>query len=350
MSDLLGPLLAGFPPALLFLLALVYFDSYKLVRLQRIMSAILLGGVAAVVSYVVNAVLLPRLSLDFSAYSRYVAPIVEELAKALVVAYFIRSQRTGFLVDASIIGFAVGAGFALIENAYYLQSVANPRVIVWMIRGFGTAVMHGGTTTIFAITSQLLAERKSPKKIVIFVPGLCAAVLIHSAFNHLFVSPVFSTLVILLVFPPLIFAVFGKSEASLQSWLEVGFDADTELLELIYSGRLSESKVGKYLQSLRERFNGELVADLLCYLRIHVELSLRAKGILMMREGGFDVEPDEETRASFAELRYLEGSIGMVGKLAMSPFLHISGRELWQLYMLQDGIRSTRAEFGRHSP
>jgi hypothetical protein len=42
--------------------------------------------------------------------------------------------------------------------------------------------------------------------------------------------------------------------------------------------------------------------------------------------------------------------MGMVGKLAMSPFLHISGRELWQLYMLQDGIRSTRAEIGRHSP
>ncbi len=347
MFDLLGPLLAGFPPVLLFLLALIYLDSYKLVRLQRIMSAILLGGLAATASYAMNAATLPRLALDFAAYSRYVAPIVEESAKALVVVYFIRSQRTGFLVDASIIGFAVGAGFALVENAYYLQSAANPRLIVWVIRGFGTAVMHGGTTTIFAITSQLLAERTSPKKLSIFVPGLCAAILIHSAFNHLFISPMLSTFVILLVFPPLIFVVFGKSEASLQSWLEVGFDADTELLELIYSGRLSESKVGKYLQSLRERFSGEVVVDLLCYLRIHVELSLRAKGILMMREGGFDVAPDEETRAKFAELRYLEGSIGMVGRLAMSPFLHISGRELWQLYMLQDGIQSARAEVGR---
>jgi RsiW-degrading membrane proteinase PrsW (M82 family) len=336
MFGLLAPLLAGFPPVLLFLLALISLDSYKLVRLQRIISAILLGAVAAAASYAVNAVMLPRLALDFAAYARYVAPIVEETAKALVVIYFIRSGRTGFLVDASIIGFAVGTGFALIENVYYLQSAADPRVIVWVIRGFGTAVMHGGTTTIFAITSQLLAERKSPKQLNIFVPGLCAAVLIHSVFNHLFISPVFSTLVILLVLPPLIFLVFGKSEASLQSWLEVGFDADTELLELIYSGRLSESKVGKYLQSLRERFSGEVVADLLCYLRIHVELSLRAKGILMMREGGFDVQPDEETRARLAELRYLEGSIGVVGKLAMSPFLHLSGKELWQLYMLQD--------------
>ena len=85
-------------------------------------------------------------------------------------------------------------------------------------------------------------------------------------------------LVTLLVFPLLIFVVFEKSEQSLQNWLEVGFDADTELLELMNSGKLSESKVGKYLQSLREKFSGEVVMDLLCYLRIHLELSLRAKG------------------------------------------------------------------------
>jgi RsiW-degrading membrane proteinase PrsW (M82 family) len=334
MFGLLIHLLVGLSPVLLFLVALMYLDTYKLVRLRWILSAILLGGAAAVVSYATNAVLLPQLALNFAAYSRYVSPLVEESAKALLVIYFIRSQRTGFLVDASILGFAVGTGFALVENVYYLKSMPDAHLGVWLIRGFGTAVMHGGTTTIFGISSQLLAERKSPKQIQIFIPGLLAAIVLHSLFNHLFFTPVFSTLAILLVFPPLIFVAFSKSEASLQAWLEVGFDADTELLELINSGRLSESKVGKFLQSLRERFSGEVVADLLCYLRIRVELSLRAKGILMMREGGFDVRPDDETRAMFAELRYLEGSIGIVGKLAISPFLHFSGRELWQLYML----------------
>jgi hypothetical protein len=74
--------------------------------------------------------------------------------------------------------------------------------------------------------------------------------------------------------------------------------------------------------------------DLLCYLRIHLELSLRAKGILMMREAGFDAQPDDETRALFQELRYLEGSIGTTGKLVLLPFLHVSGKELWQLYVI----------------
>ena len=41
--------------------------------------------------------------------------------------------------------------------------------------------------------------------------------------------------------------------------------------------------------TLKAKFRGPVVADLLCYLRLYTELALRAKGILMMRESGFDV-------------------------------------------------------------
>ena len=334
MTELIPRLIAGFLPVLIFLGVLIYLDSYKLVRVRWVVFAILIGGAAATASYAANGLLLSHLAMDFTTYSRYVSPVVEESAKALVVIWLIRSQRIGFLVDASIFGFAVGTGFALLENAYYLRSIPDAHLVVWVIRGLGTAVMHGGTTAIFAMASQLLAEFRSPKLVSIFLPGLLAAAVLHSLFNHLFFSPVFSTLATLVAFPLLIFVVFEKSEESLRKWLEVGFDADTELLELMNSGKLSESKVGKYLQSLREKFSGEVVLDLLCYLRIHLELSMRAKGILMMREAGFDAEPDDETHALFHELRYLEGTIGKTGKLALMPFLHVNGKELWQLYMI----------------
>jgi hypothetical protein len=77
-----------------------------------------------------------------------------------------------------------------------------------------------------------------------------------------------------------------------------------------------------------------VVADLLCYLRLHTELALRAKGILMMRESGFEVPVDEATKEKFAELRYLEGNIGRTALMAIQPMLHMSHKDLWQLYML----------------
>ena len=54
----------------------------------------------------------------------------------------------------------------------------------------------------------------------------------------------------------------------------------------------------------------------------------------MMRENGFETPVDEETRAKFAEMRYLKDSIGKTGLLAIHPMLHMSHKDLWQLYML----------------
>ena len=80
--------------------------------------------------------------------------------------------------------------------------------------------------------------------------------------------------------------------------------------------------------------SGEVVADLLCYLRLHVELAMRAKGIMMMRENGFETEVDEDTQAKLVEMKFLEKSIGKTGKLALKPFLQLSRKDLWQIYML----------------
>ena len=217
------------------------------------------------------------------------------------------------------------------ETGYFLP---DAHIAVWIVRGFGTAIMHGGATAIFAITAMALVERSEKSGIKEFLPGFIVAVLLHSTYNHFFLLPIFQALGIVVVLPGLLFLVFQQSEKAVENWLDVGFDADTELLELISSGALSNSPVGQYLHELKDRFRGEVVADLICYLRLHTELALRAKGVLMMRESGFKVEIGEETQAKFTEMRYLEKSIGKTGQLAMKPFLHLSRKNLWQQYVL----------------
>ena len=141
----------------------------------------------------------------------------------------------------------------------------------------------------------------------------------------------------LIVIPPLAYLVFERSDRAVGDWLGQGFDADARTLESINSGSFSDSPTGRYLHTLKERFHGPIVADLLCYLRLYTELALRAKGVLMMRENGFEVSPDAETMAKFTELRYLEGSIGKTGLLALHPLLHMSHKDLWQLNLLETG-------------
>jgi RsiW-degrading membrane proteinase PrsW (M82 family) len=319
---------------LVFLAALVYLDSFKLVSLRSVLVAMVVGAAAAGSSYFLNGALLDLLRVEFVTYSRYASPWLEETLKGAILVYLVRTRRIGMLVDAAIFGFAIGSGFALVENLYYLASRPDAHIVVEVIRGFGTAIMHGGATAIFAIVAVALAEKRTDAALGVFLPGLLAAVALHSAFNHLLATPVLATLGILLALPPLMYFVFQRSEKSLRDWLDADLDSDIELLELIDSDDFSQSHVGKYLNSLREKFRGEVVADMLCYMRLHVELALRAKGVLLMRESGLEAPVDEETREKLVELQYLERSIGRTGQLAMRPVLQMTSKDLWQIYVL----------------
>ncbi len=321
-------------PALAFLLALVFLDSYKLVRMRALLAAILGGILAAVAGYFANSGLLPLFRNDFALYSRYVSPLVEEALKAAVVLAFFRARRIGFLVDAAIIGFAAGAGFSLAENIFYLNAAPAAGLAVWIVRGFGTALMHGGTTAAFAVAAKAASDRRAEPSRASALPGLGLAFLVHSAFNHFLLPPLASIAVILVVLPLVMVNVFLISERGTRKWLDVGFDSDVELLGVIDAGRASTSKVGQYLLALKDRFPGEVVADMLCLIRLHLELSISAKGLLLMREAGLPARAEPAVREKFAELAYLEKSVGRTGLRAVAPLLHRSRRDLWELHML----------------
>lgn len=324
----------GLLPVILFLVYLLYMDSYKLVSLPRVLVVIAAGAGIAVLSMYLNGWLIGVLGLDFTQYSRYVSPLVEESLKALVIVYLFRSNRIGFLVDSAIMGFAVGAGFALFENYHYLQLYSSANFAVWIVRGFGTALMHGGAVAMFAIISQALTERQMKINPVYYLPGLLTAAALHSVFNHFLVAPVLQTIGTVLLLPPLLAMVFERSAAALHNWLELDFDADARLITMITSGEFPESKIGRYLSDLRDKFEGPVLADMLCYLRIYTELAIRAKAALMARENGLELPVGERTRANLEELKYLEKSIGKTGRLAMKPFLLLERKDLWQMNVL----------------
>ena len=279
--DILARAPVGLLPVVIFLGVLVYMDSYKLVRLHTVLWVIALGGAMAVASYFVNGFLIGRSGLDFLPYSRYIAPLAEETLKGLVMVYLFRSSRIGFLVDAAIFGFAVGAGFAVVENFYYLYSGTGTNMGVWIVRGFGTAIMHGGVTALFGVLAQTLTERSMKLHLMYYLPGLLLASVLHSIFNHFPGSPILATMGTLMVLPAVFYLIFNRSAHAMHAWLEIDFDADTELLELINSSDFHDSKIGVYLNDLRTKFAGPVVVDLLCYLRIYTELAVRAKGVLL---------------------------------------------------------------------
>jgi RsiW-degrading membrane proteinase PrsW (M82 family) len=324
----------GILPVLLLLVGLRLIDSYKLVSPRAVAVSFGMGVVAAGLAFLANVGLL-RAGLDEALLRRFLAPVIEESLKAVWVVVLLRRARIGFLVDAGIHGFAIGTGFAVVENLYYASALGRSAMSFWLVRGLGTAVLHGGTTAILAILTQSLAERRGGGGALwAVVPGFAIAVVAHSLYNQLLWSPLLATAAILLAMPLLLFAVYERSERATRDWLGTGLDSDVERLELILSGEERHTPIGEYLESLRHRFDGPVLADMLCLLRIHLELSLRAKGMLIARAAGLDIPHDASVQANLDELRFLERSIGKTGRLALLPLLGTGQRELWQVYLL----------------
>ncbi|HET9978009.1 MAG TPA: PrsW family glutamic-type intramembrane protease [Burkholderiaceae bacterium] len=335
MSALAAPLAVAVLPVLGFLAALVLLDSYKLVKVHTVLAALAGGVLVAGAAYLLHDRLLGWTGLDLRVFSRWVAPLTEELLKGLVVVALVKSRRVGFLVDAAILGFAIGAGFAVVENAYFVHLASGASMTTWVVRGFGTALMHGGATAAQALLALTVLERRPGAALAAFLPGWLLAAALHSAYNHLGGSTQLATLATLVAVPLVLLAAFQIGERRTADWIGSGFDADVERLAMLDSGHFAESPAGQYLRTLRRTFDGPVVADALCYLRLYTELALRAKGALMLRENGLPVPPiDAETRSRLAELRWLQKSIGATGLRALRPLLPAGMKDLKQIELI----------------
>lgn len=327
-------LLISLLPVLLFLLFLIYLDSFKLVKKTDVFTSFFWGVFSASAAYYLNTSILSYSSLSINTYSQFIAPVIEESLKAVFIILMISKNKIGFIIDGAILGFSIGTGFAFMENLYYLHTLDTTNMAIWIVRGFGTAIMHGGTTAIIGIIAMRSADisKHDPKQIL---KGLGAAIVLHSIYNQFWLSPVASALLVFFTLPVILSMLFRHSESSLRSWLEIEFDSEVRILRMIKTGTFTGSKSGNYMASLQSRFSPEIIVDMLCYIRIYLELSLRAKSNLLLKEAGFPLNKDTELKEKLSELEYLKKNVGKTGLLAISPVLRMNRNDLWKLGQLQ---------------
>jgi RsiW-degrading membrane proteinase PrsW (M82 family) len=325
----------GLAPALLFMLVLQQLDSFKLVSLAELFESLVAGMVLAGVAYLANARAIGALHYNFTTYSRFIAPFPEEALKAAFVIVLIARNRIGFMIDAAILGFAVGAGFSLTENLYYLYLFPDANMGVWIVRGFGTAIMHGGATAVFGVMAQGLTERQVNVNPLLMLPGLAVAVFVHGLYNYFQDRPLVAAALMIVTLPMILLVVFAKSEHKIHTWLLTDYESHEHLLDDVRNGRFANTEAGRFISDMTQQFSPETVADLLAYIRLHTELVMQAEQISLAREQGKKPQKPAGAHEAFARLHALEKKIGPSAMMAIWPHLHFSRRELFELHELE---------------
>ena len=332
-------------PVLVMLAIFVWLDTFALMSFKEVSVLLLLGAVGALAAWPVSGRLLDTLPIGFSLYSRFIAPWIEEAIKAAIMILLFRMNRIGYKLDAVISGFAIGAGFSVVENIVYLTIFPDYGTGIWLVRGFGTAIMHGTTLAVLAAIAHEFAERETREaaadydfSLIWFVPGYGVAVALHTAFNQFPDRPMISMMGAILVAPIALIAILNFGTAEAQRWLAAECAEHKAQLEALGAGRWPDGAAGKKIAALAERLDPEAAKRIRRYWELKAWLVAEAEEV-MMEEAAGDVEFDPSAvRAAFAELEGLKGALGRSTFAAMQALLPFSRNDYWEISELRQRV------------
>ena len=154
-------------------------------RRSKLFLGFLLGGTAVcLISAALNSALLPVFHGERTYLTTNITPITEEICKSLPLLYYawVVSDDRNELLSLS---FAMGLGFALLENLVILTGSISSVSLSWaFMRGLGAALMHSTCTASVGVGLGYIRKRRK-----LFLCGtfslLMAAIIYHGTFNSL---------------------------------------------------------------------------------------------------------------------------------------------------------------------
>ena len=328
-------------PVLLMTGLFVWLDVFKLMSLGEIAALILLGMLVALAAYPISGRLIDTLPLGFSFYSRYVAPWIEEALKAVAVGALIAFNRIGYKVDAVISGFAIGAGFSVLENIFYLQRFADLPPQVWMVRGLGTALMHGTVCAITAAVAHELSEKATRRagsfafNPLWLVPGYVLASALHMGFNQFPDQPLVAMILAGVGTPLILLAIFHFGSKEAEGWLNDESATHRQMLDALTAGGWPPGRQGERIAALAASNDARHADAMRAYLVSAMELTVIAEEKLL----GKPVPPADRVASLFTSMDGARAQIGKARFRALEPMLPFSRNDRWELRELREDLR-----------
>ena len=178
---------------------------------------VLIGIFVSVFASEVNSLLVELLAMDVYSMTVVVTPVTEEILKMLPILYYavVISDKKEKLFTASM---AIGIGFAVLENAYYLLNYPNLSMLSAIIRAFGAGLMHGMCTLLVGVGVSFV--KKKSKLFYVGTFGLLStAIVYHGIYNILIqskLSPIGALLPIATYIPFVVWRIISKKSSAAQ--------------------------------------------------------------------------------------------------------------------------------------
>ena len=321
-------------PIIVYIIFIYKIDHFALISIKRLLLLALIGMLTALVCFGLF-LLTDRVISGKSA--DIIHPVIEELVKSIPLLILAFRKRIAFFIDSVICGAAVGGGFSFLENTFYLVLGDSVDLSTGLFRGLEVALIHMGCSAIIAAGMMMVVRQIERKRSrmpmstndIIKTTALFVAALAFHVFHNMFqFTPIMQFFWVLSVMIGMIAVVYFYDIDMTHRWLDKGLDMQINLLRSIEGGHLLNTPTGTFLESVKELFPPNVYFDIICYVRLLIELSVAAKTRFMLHEVGMD-EPLEANKkelymSQFVELGELEKNIGPSAKMTIAPIVKLS--------------------------
>lgn len=318
-------------PIALYIVIVWSIDKFSLVGVKLLVGMVFSGLMAALVCYG-----LFRLTEGFLSgrMADIIHPVVEELVNAVPLLVLALRKKMVFLIDSIICGAAVGGGFSVLENLFYVMYDGNIGLGTALFRGLEVSLIHMGCCAIIAVALMFLvrqAERSRSRLVVkqtyvgFAILLLVAATALHMAHNAFHFNPLVQTISVLSGMTLLMQCTYLYDSYQINRWIDRSMDKQLKLLSSIREGRLDETVTGRYLLSVKDSFSPDVFAGIIRYVQLHTELAVVSKSRFMVCEAGLDYPIGDDLRADilgyYKEYQDLGKTLGNTVRLTLAPLL-----------------------------
>lgn len=352
---------AALLPVVIYIFVVYKIDNFALISVRNLLLQVLYGMVTALVCFGLFQLTGEMLADE---HSDYVNPVLEELVKGLPLLYLASRKKIVFFIDSVICGAAVGGGFSILENIFYLLFGHEMGLGTVLFRGLEVALVHMGCSAIVAAGLMLavriiersrsrLGIKKSDIGMSVFL--LMEAPVLHVFHNAFHFMPLVQFILVFGTLGGLLMWTYYYDVNMIHRWLDKGLDKQFALLDSIKSGQLDKTQTGIFLESIKKKFPPEDFFDIICYVQLHVELSIAAKSRVMVRESGLvkDLPLTEENKelilSQYEEYKILEKRLGKLARMTIAPIVKYYPADYKALEALRAECRKTNTSVSRPS-
>ncbi len=217
------------------------------------------------------------------AWVQFIAPVAEEILKALVLIYLVRRPKFTYFVDGAIYGFAAGMGFAIVENWSYVISYGDAGLSVAVGRVISTNLVHATGCALVGIALGYARFQRYSGRVLLLSLGLAVAMSVHIAFNNVVTRTQNGVILITvaagigLLGAAFIFFMIKRGLAEQKLWIEEKLGAADRVTgqEVAVVQRLSD--IDRVLAPLAEEFGPHKAKACEQFLMLQARLGIKRK-------------------------------------------------------------------------